>query len=892
MKSTSLGVCWAAIFFVVLVATPPTKAQTFVKVNYPGASYTGLYGINNHDVAVGSYLLADGSIHAFMLSQGTYTNIDVPSGLDSFAFGINDNGDVVGSYFDLVALKDRGFLLTAGKYAAIDFPGAANTFVRGINNLGEITGFYGTPGAPPGQYHGFELIAGVFTTVDCPCGSTSLLYNISNSGTIVGEYSDAAGHHGLVYSSGTFTTVDYPGASGTVLLGANVGGTLVGTFTDPTDQLTKGFKIANGQFLLTGPPPPPDQNTDYLGINDSGQIVGSGNAGTAVPLIVGTGFFLSNGPFAYIYGVNVMTVLDTTSNLVLTTIAMPGPSNPIAVSPDQTRIYACNGNQVFVIDTATNSVLTSFVAGNGANAVAITPDGQFGYVANGVDNTVSVFSTANDTVVATIPVAAGYAPGGVSISPDGQFVYVSGGTIGGTENATIEVISTATNSVISTIPIAGLTGAVFGPVLAPSGAFGYVSQYAPSVTPGLLTVLAIPSYQELATIAVGTLPSDLAFTPDGSYAYVANAVSPFGQTPAPGSVSVIDTRTNNVIATVPVGKRPIPVAITSDGAFAYVGNFSDNTLSIIQTSTNSVVATISGVPSPFAILITSTRPASQSITQPLSPTAPNQFNFGSHNFTVQYPAGTSFSGVNMTVVAAQTTQATFRQRVAGTTFANATCIVYSGAGGNCIDYQVSCSDSSGNAISCPSTSTPSIMVKTSFDTQQQIINPGFLTTPIGTNNWTNIFYAFYLQRIDPTVQGRTRGFSEFVAVEVGASNDQGAATLQFQWPLRQTDSRIFPAGRTIPASFKLTSIADPGKPVTDAKAEGSVQMVSDLNGNPTSMSVLAEPIEIEHFGDSYYLFLKTKRYAAGTYVLTVYGDAFAAQQVKFTITPRSSDEEE
>ena len=92
----------------------------------------------------------------------------------------------------------------------------------------------------------------------------------------------------------------------------------------------------------------------------------------------------------------------------------------------------------------------------------------------------------------------------------------------------------------------------------------------------------------------------------------------------------------------------------------------------------------------------------------------------------------------MTVVAVEANQQTFRQRVAGTSFANATCIVYSGAGGNCVDYQVTCSTLSGGAISCPSVSTPTISVKTSFDTLQQIINPGFLTTPIGTNDWTNI----------------------------------------------------------------------------------------------------------------------------------------------------------
>src|SRR6202022_1302738 len=97
---------------------------------------------------------------------------------------------------------------------------------------------------------------------------------------------------------------------------------------------------------------------------------------------------------------------------------------------------------------------------------------------------------------------------------------------------------------------------------------------------------------------------------------------------------------------------------------------------------------------------------------------------------------------------------------------------------NCVDYQVTCSTLSGSAVSCPSVSTPTISVKTSFDTLQQIINPGFLTAPIGTNQWENIFTAFFLQRVDPTVKGHTSGFSEFFAVDLGATNAQGEGTLQ------------------------------------------------------------------------------------------------------------------
>jgi YVTN family beta-propeller protein len=88
----------------------------------------------------------------------------------------------------------------------------------------------------------------------------------------------------------------------------------------------------------------------------------------------------------------------------------------------------------------------------------------------------------------------------------------------------------------------------------------------------------------VATVPVGNLPIGVAITPDGAFAYVANA---FGST-----VSVIDTSTNTVVATVRVGPLPTGVAITPDGAFAYVANADGNTVSVIDTATNTVVDTV------------------------------------------------------------------------------------------------------------------------------------------------------------------------------------------------------------------------------------------------------------------------------------------------------------
>jgi trimeric autotransporter adhesin len=586
------------------------------------------------------------------------------------------------------------------------------------------------------------------------------------------------------------------------------------------------------------------------------------------------------GPFAYVGNVTspgccTLSVLDTSSNLIVATIPITSLSYPFGISPDQKHLYVAVGTAVDVIDTTTNSLVGTITGvGPGANSATIAPNGLFGYVGNGGTSTgsVSVFSTATNKVVTTVPI--GFPVGGVNVTPNGAFAYASG------TGSTIAVINTSTNTVVSTfsipVPAGGLNGNS-GPVFNSRGTLGYVAQDVASVTPGTVTVISIPSNTKVATIQVGTQPEDIVMTPDGAYAYVSNVGS--------NNVSVIDTSNNTVIATVPVGNQPRAIAITPNGAAAYVGNLASSTLSVIQTSTNTVVATIP-MTAPFGSLIPSASPTSQSITQPLSPTAPNPFNFGPHAFTVQYPAGTSFSGVTMTVTAAQITQAAFKQRVAPTTFSGATCLVYTGAGGNCVDYEVTCANSSGASITCPSEATPTIAVKTGFSTAQSITNPGFLTTPIGTNTWQNIFTEFELQQVDPTMKGRTTGFSEFVAVDLGATNPQGLGQLQFQAPLLASEPRSFVTGTAIPVQFQLTSVAHPGQPVTDASAGISVVLLTDANGNALNTVVLEQGTAFAYQSatQNYQYTLNTSGYAAGTYAVTVFGNAFVAQQVQFTLT--------
>lgn len=568
-------------------------------------------------------------------------------------------------------------------------------------------------------------------------------------------------------------------------------------------------------------------------------------------------------PFAYVNSATAINVYDVSTYALVASVPGSGGMYPTTASPDGSTVFATDfgTSTVSFIDTDSNTITDTLPVGFSPTSACISPNGLALYVSNFNGDSVSVVDTSSRSVTATISLPVPN-PVNCVVAPNGQTLYVTHDP-----QATVTEISTANNSIIGSITVGAYP---YGIAISPDGKSLYVTNN------GGLDIVSTATGSIIQSIPIPNEPWEVSVSPDGTRAYVGEYYG--------AATAVVDITAGVLLATVPGQATTWSSASTSDGAFLWQANStaSASTTTIIATASNTVVAAI-----PFGggggVLILSAPPTSQTITQPLSPTAPNIFNFGPHSFTVQYPPGTSFSNVDMTVVAAQANQQTFKQRVAGTQFANATCIVYSGAGGNCVDYQVTCSSASGGTISCPSESSPTISVKTSFDTQQQIINPGFLTTPIGENDWTNIFESFYLQRIDPTVKGRTRAFSEFVAVDLGASNGQGAGNAMLLAPLASSDDRIFPSGTTIPVQFSLVSIAHPGTSVTDALAGISVVQTADANGNALANVVLDAPTGFTYSGSGYKYSLNTNGYAAGTYVLTIYGNAFAAQQVQFTV---------
>ena len=140
-------------------------------------------------------------------------------------------------------------------------------------------------------------------------------------------------------------------------------------------------------------------------------------------------------------------VIDTATNLVITTVLIPGHwAKDILFTLDGRFAYIANfsNGEVDVIDTTTYQV-TTIPTGAGSRRLCISPAGDRVYVANNKGDSVSAIDTATKQLIATIPV--GQRPMGIAITPNGEEVYVTNVRDGG-----VSVIDTTTLTVIATIP--------------------------------------------------------------------------------------------------------------------------------------------------------------------------------------------------------------------------------------------------------------------------------------------------------------------------------------------------------------------------------------------------------------------------------------------------------
>jgi uncharacterized membrane protein len=223
-----------------------------------------------------AFILVSTAASAFV--QFTFTSIDFPGATFTTAFGINNRGDIVGAY--LIEPPRHALLIKAGQFiplAPTTILGTNFSQARDINDRGEIVGqFIGDDGL----FHGFLLSKGVLTTLDFPGASETSAFGINMYGTVVGSWDllDADGNlleeHGFTWKNGVFKEVNFPGSAGSGVLGINARGDFVGGWNAGLDSQEHGFVCSNGQCFSFDVPFPESIFTQADRINALGHITG------------------------------------------------------------------------------------------------------------------------------------------------------------------------------------------------------------------------------------------------------------------------------------------------------------------------------------------------------------------------------------------------------------------------------------------------------------------------------------------------------------------------------------------------------------------------------------------------------------------------------------------
>jgi probable HAF family extracellular repeat protein len=319
----------ALVFLPLLVGfaapeSPPTVPNlrfTVTDLGTLGGSYSEAFGINASGQVVGDAATSTGSSHAFLYSGGVMFDLNLP-GTSATARAINASGQIVGYYYDgsyqayldtngqitdlgnLGALYSAGyavnagakacgssmtssndehaFLWSAGTMTDINPLGGSYSSAHGINRTGQVVG-YGY--LPNGAFHAFVRRGGVVTDLGTLGGSYSQADAINDAGKVVGQAylaGNAKAHAFLWNGSGPLKDLGQLGGSYSQALALNSAASqIVGraSVPDPYYIVYHAFLYTNGRMQDLNTLIPAGSGwtlSEAAGINDAGQIVGSG----------------------------------------------------------------------------------------------------------------------------------------------------------------------------------------------------------------------------------------------------------------------------------------------------------------------------------------------------------------------------------------------------------------------------------------------------------------------------------------------------------------------------------------------------------------------------------------------------------------------------------------
>jgi probable HAF family extracellular repeat protein len=232
-------------------------------------------------VALVALLVANAVTQGVLAAEYTVIDLGTLGGSQSFAWGINESGQVVGDS-DTTDGAIRVFLYSGGTMTDLGSLGGAQSFSYGsaINTAGQVTGHSDT--GPNTLFHAFLYSGGTMTDLGTLGGSTSGAFGINTAGQVVG-HSDTPGNvarHAFRYSGGTMTDLGTLGGRDSFAYGINTAGQVVGESDTPGNGARHAFLYSNGTMTdLNDLVPAGVTVTSARGINAAGEIAAVGTTG-------------------------------------------------------------------------------------------------------------------------------------------------------------------------------------------------------------------------------------------------------------------------------------------------------------------------------------------------------------------------------------------------------------------------------------------------------------------------------------------------------------------------------------------------------------------------------------------------------------------------------------
>ena len=280
--------------------------QIFGLGNLGGAATA--YAINNNGVVVGSSFNAVGDSRGFVWNGGALIELGgLPGSFQQYANGINNAGTIVGSADGTAVQWQNGTpsaigtgesgataVNSSGQVAGMSNGQAFRTVggqvqllgtlmggnwasAYGINTAGEVAGYGDTA---YGDMIGFVSQNGQLQSIGTLGGGSSYAMALNDAGQVVGHAARSTGFlEAFLYQNGMLSGLGTLGGVASYAYGINRTGQVVGYSWVAGDNEVAAFLYSNGQMQNLNELVAPNSGWHLLaahGINDSGQIVGTG----------------------------------------------------------------------------------------------------------------------------------------------------------------------------------------------------------------------------------------------------------------------------------------------------------------------------------------------------------------------------------------------------------------------------------------------------------------------------------------------------------------------------------------------------------------------------------------------------------------------------------------